>query len=275
MGPTNKNNNKNNHIELSIQISLRGLSFCILNSSTQIISYLKTYDFNKQLIPFEALDELKQFFNTEEALQQEFNEVRVIHDNNLSTLVPKTLFDEKCLADYLKFNSKILKSDYITYDSISINQSVNVYVPYININNFIYEKFGDFTFKHVSTVLIEEILKTEKNLEATKAYVNVSKDHFEMLVVKNGKLLLYNAFAYRTKEDFIYYILFCLEQLGLSPETINVIFLGEIDTTDELYIITYKYIRLVFLGDREDDYKYANHAQPFRPHSNYAIINSF
>ncbi len=275
MVPTNKNTTQNNILELSIQISLSGLSFCILNRNTQTVSYLKTVDFGKQLIPFEALDQLKNFFDTESALQQDFKEVRVIHDNNLSTLVPQSLFNEDHLADYLKFNSKILKSDFITFDSIEINRSENVYVPYININNYIYDKFGDFTFKHVSTVLIEEILKTEKNLETTKAYVNVSNDHFEILIVKNGKLLLYNSFAYKTKEDFIYYILFCLEQLQLSPETTNLIFLGDIDANDDLYVIAYKYIRLVFLGKREDSYKYDFNAQPVNEHSNYTIIKSF
>ncbi len=275
MVPTNKNNTQNNILELSIQISLSGLSFCVLNRNTQTITYLKTVNFGKQLIPFEALDQLKHFFDTETTLQQEFNEVRVIHDNNLSTLVPKPLFNEAHLADYLKFNSKILKSDFITFDSIEINKTENVYVPYININNYIYGKFGSFTFKHVSTVLIEDILKTEKNIAATKAYVNVSSDHFEILIVKTGKLLLYNSFVYKTKEDFIYYILFCLEQLKLSPETINLIFLGDIDAKDELYVIAYKYIRLVFLGKREDDYKYNYNAQPVNEHSNYTIIKSF
>ncbi|XCF04884.1 DUF3822 family protein [Tamlana crocina] len=275
MVPTNKNTTQNNILELSIQISLSGLSFCILNRNIQTVTFLKTVSFGKQLIPFEALDQLKHFFDTESALQHDFNEVRVIHDNNLSTLVPKSLFNEEHLADYLKFNSKILKSDFITFDSIEINRSENVYVPYININNYIYDKFGDFTFKHVSTVLVEEILKTEKNLDTTKAYVNVSSDHFEILIVKNGKLLLYNSFAYRTKEDFIYYILFCLEQLQLSPETTNLIFLGDIDANDDLYVIAYKYIRLVFLGKREDNYKYDFNAQPVNAHSNYTIIKSF
>ncbi|WP_370480172.1 DUF3822 family protein [Tamlana flava] len=275
MAQTNKSNKNLLNTELSIQISLSGLSFCVLDKNVNTISYLKTIEFDKQLIPLEVLDQLKHYFSTEEVLQQPFTEVKVIHDNNLSTLVPKSLFDENYLADYLKFNSKILRTDFITYDSISINDSINVYVPYININNFIFEKFGDFTFKHVSTVLIEEILKTEKNLETAKAYVNVSKDHFEILIVKNSKLLLYNSFAYQTKEDFIYYILFTLEQLELDPETISLIFLGEIDTDDELYIITYKYIRLVFLGNREDNFKYNTDAQPASNQYNYAIIKSF
>jgi len=188
MAITNKTNNKLTNIDLSIQISLSGLSFCTLQRDDNIISNLKHIDFNKNLNPLEVLDKLKHTFNTEKDLQGDFNTVRIIHDNELSTLVPKPLFNEDCLADYLKFNSKIIKSDFITFDNILINDSVNVYVPYININNFIYDRFGGFTYKHASTVLIEHILLIEKNSDITKVYVNVSKNHFEIVVVNNTNL---------------------------------------------------------------------------------------
>ncbi len=275
MATTSKTFNKLTNLDLSIQISLSGLSFCTLQRDTNTIAYLKDVDFNKKLNPLEILDKLKHVFNTEKELQGDFNNVCIIHDNELSTLVPKSLFSEDCLADYLKFNSKILKSDYITYDDILINDSVNVYVPYININNFIYDRFGAFTFKHVSTILIEQILLAEKNSETTKVFVNVNKNHFEVLVVEKSKLIFYNTFEYKTKEDFIYYLLFTVEQLKLNPEILNLIFIGDIDTKDELYIIAYKYIRFVFLGNREDDYKYSINAQPANHNSNYTLIKSF
>lgn len=267
--------NKLTNLELSIQISLSGLSFCTLQRETNTIVALKQVSFDKKLNPIELLDQLKHVFNTDDTLQNSFNRVFVIHDNELSTLVPKPLFSEDCLADYLKFNSKILKSDFITYDDIPVNDSVNVYVPYININNFIYDKFGTFTFKHISTILVEQLLLIEKHSNIPKIYINVSTNHFEMIVINNSKLVLYNTFDYNTKEDFIYYILFTVEQLELNPETFHLIFTGDIDTKDELYIIAYKYIRFVFLGNREDSFKYNNAAQPSTNHSNFALIKSF
>ena len=77
-------------------------------------------------------------------MNNSFTNVTIVHNNDLSTLVPEELFNKNHVADYLKFNSKILKSDFIAYDSILENSSVNVYVPYININNYIYDKFGTF-----------------------------------------------------------------------------------------------------------------------------------
>src|SRR5690606_28853693 len=166
--------------ELSIQISLSGLSFCILQRDTKTISFLKDYEFERKLNHHEVLDKIKHLYNTESFLQSHFSNVQVIHVNELSTLVPKPLFDENCLADYLKFNCKILKSDFIAFDAIEINDTANVYVPYVNINNYIYDLFGVFTYKHVSTILIEQILATEKNATNVKVYINVNKNHFEM-----------------------------------------------------------------------------------------------
>lgn len=273
MAQTNNTSNKLTHIDLSIQLGLSGLSFCILQKDTNTISKIKQVSFSKKLNPLEVLDKLKHLFNTENDLQTKFSSVCIIHDNELSTLVPKPLFNNNNLADYLKFNSKILKSDFITYDDILINDSVNVYVPYININNFIYDMYGAFTFKHISTVLIEQILFIEKNSDKTKVYVNVSKNHFEIIIVNKAKLLLYNTFEYTTKEDFIYYLLFAAEQLKLNPETLNLVFIGAVLKDDELFNIAYKYIRHISFGSRNDNYKYAE--KPKTDYSNFTLINSF
>ncbi len=199
----------------------------------------------------------------------------VIHKNELATIVPAALFNEDNLADYLKFNNKILSTDFITFDKIDLNDSFNVYIPFININNFLYDRFGEFTYKHFSTILIEQVLNAEKNAEKPKMYVNVDNENFDIVVVENGSLKFYNSFEYKTKEDFIYYILFTSEQLKLNPETLELIFTGNIDSKDELYVIAYKYVRFVFFSKRLDNYKFSDQAQPENNHSQFVILNSF
>ena len=265
--------NKLTNQELSIQLSLSGLSFCVLQKDTNTIDALKQICFEKKLNPLEVQNQLEHLFNTEQILQNSFSKVYLIHENELSALVPKPLFNEDCLADYLKFNSKILKSDFIAFDNIEINDSVNVYMPYVNINNFIYEKFGTFTFKHFSTILIQQILLIEKNADTPKVYAHINSNHFEIVIVKKGKLILYNTFEYSSKEDFIYYVLFAAEQLKLNPETLKLIFIGEVTKDDDLYHIAYKYIRHVGFGKRHNSYTYIEN--PKTNYSNFTLINSF
>ena len=107
------NIDKTSNIELSIQVSLNGLSFCILNIQENDIVFYKSIFYEKKLTPYSLLDKLKYSFNTIEELKQPFSQIHVIHENELSSLVPKTLFNEDNIADYLKFNSRILQSDYL------------------------------------------------------------------------------------------------------------------------------------------------------------------
>lgn len=275
MVPTTNNIKKTSNLKLSIQASLSGLSFCVLNNETNTIDYLKIFNFDRKLNPNEILLKLEQSFEDEDELKQAFSNILVIHKNELSTIVPSALFNEDNLADYLKFNNKILSTDYVAFDQIDLNDSVNVYIPFMNINNYLYERFGEFTYKHFSTVLIEQVLNAEKNAEKPKMYVNVSNENFEIVIVANGKLQFYNSFEYTTKEDFIYYILFTAEQLKLNPESFELIFTGNIDSKDDLYNITYKYVRFVFFSKRLDNFKFSQQAQPTNNHSQFVILNSF
>ncbi|MGJ5640894.1 DUF3822 family protein [Formosa sp. S-31] len=273
METTNNTKQTIKHLELSIQISLSGLSFSVLNRSTKEVFTHKRIQFKTPENPFRLLDHIQTLFNTEEVLKQDFAAVQVIHCNELSTLVPKALFSEDHLGDYLKFNSKILKTDFITFDVLESNDAVNVYVPYVNINNFVYDHFGSFTFKHYSTVLIESILQLEKNNKVPKLYVHIDKRHFEIVSVNNGVLQFYNTFEYNTKEDFIYYLLFTIEQLKLNPETIDLVFVGAILKHDDLYNMAYTYIRHVSFGKLNNNFTFKQ--QPQTQHAEFILLNSF
>ena len=246
------NNNISDSIyELSIQVNLNGLSFFVLNTMDSKIEFLESVNFDKKQTPQALLDQLTHSFNSTEDLQKPFGSVTVIHDNELATLVPKPLFDETNLVDYLKFNTQILKTDFITYDPLSIEDLMVVYVPLVNINNFIFERFGSFVYKHSATILLNRVLTLEKNSKSLKMYLNIENSHFEIIVVDNNKLKFYNRFEYNTKEDFIYYLLFTAEQLQLNPEEFPVVLMGSVDKNDPLFKIAYKYVRHVSLLSKD------------------------
>ena len=261
--------------ELSIQVNLNGLSFCILNRSTNTVELLRSTSFNNKLTPNDALSRLKTEIVSNNVFSADFNSVQLIHQNELATLVPQTLFDENHKADYLKFNSKILRTDFITHDDITVSKSANVYVPYVNVNNYIFETFGAFVYKHSSSVLIDAVLQLKRDKDKPEVFINVNHNTFELLVVENKQVLLFNVFDYTTKEDFIYYILFVLEQLKLDSETIPVHLSGNVNKDDELYSILYTYVRYVHLIKNICSFKVAESEKPKTLHQHYLILNSF
>lgn len=267
--------NTNNIKELSIQVNLNGLSFCILNRTSNTIEFLNTIEFIHKLSPFDALNRLKTELSANSKFFEKFNSITIIHQNELSTLVPKDLYDDNHKADYLKFNSKILKTDFITHDEIAINQSNNVYIPYVNINNYIFDTFGEFTYKHSSTVLIDAVLQKITANSDTSVYVHVNTSMIEVLVTKNGQLQLFNVFDYYSKEDFIYYILFVFEQLSLDVETTKVKLSGQILKDDALYQLLYTYVRHVEFLDANFNFNYSESITTENLHHHYLILNSF
>ncbi|MFV0248304.1 MAG: DUF3822 family protein [Tenacibaculum sp.] len=231
--------------KLSIQFSLDGFSFCVKNADTkQILSYTD-YSFKKTITsPELLLEKVMYIFANDTDLQQDFSNVFAVHQNNLATVVPLAYFNRNKLKAYLQFTVKTLATDFLTYDSLKSINAYNVYIPYVNINNFIFQNFGEFKYKHHSSILIEK-LKTHTNSfdKMPIIYAYVSTSQLDIIVFKQQILYLYNSFLYQTKEDFIYYILFVAEQLQLNPEELSLVFLGKIEKNFDLYNITYKYIR--------------------------------
>ncbi|MCY1234007.1 hypothetical protein D9M72_465740 [compost metagenome] len=151
------------------------------------------------------------------------------------------------MGSYLQYSTKVFESDFFAFDALEPFDMVNVYIPYVNFNNYLLDQFDSFEYLHVNSILVAKLLESSKNVSETQLFVHVGKEHFEIIVIENQKLLLFNSFEYQTKEDFIYYILFTAEQLKLNPESLKLQLLGEISEESDLFKIAYRYIRNVSL----------------------------
>ena len=263
---------KTSNMKLSIHISLNGLSFCIIDLISNEIDFLRTYSLSKNTTPKELLKTLKKGFKENNELSNSFSSVKIIHYNNLSTVVPEPLFDKNNALSYLKFNSKILQNDYAAYDEIFNNECVNVYIPYVNINNYIFKMFDSFVYNHYSSIILEKVKLNEKNTITPSLYLNINSNHMELIYFVKNKLIFYNRFDFSTKEDIIYYLLFTIDQLKLNPEEIPLVITGNISEDDDNYKIIYEYIRNVstFNSEINQENKFYNSLK-----SDIILLNSF
>lgn len=255
------NLNTNQASRLSVQVTLYGLSFLILSSeSNKALLIQKSFDSVRT--PEELLDELKNAFIEEESLSESFSQVNVIFGSHLYTLVPSSLFNESKASEYLKFNTKILANDFVSHDLVESHDIQVVYVPFVNINNFLFEKFGNFHYFHSATVLLKHFLDKEKYSIKPKVFLNVENDWFDCIVLFQGKTELCNSYPYKSPEDFLYFTLFVFEQLHLNPDQVEVKLSGTIDDSSPLYNLLYKYIRNIsfmeettFYVENEENHK--------------------
>lgn len=236
-----------NYKKLVIQVGLNGFSFCGIDTLNKNINFVYEVDFAQYQKSARVEDYYKKAFLDYYELTAAYDEVVVIHENNLSTFVPKPLFDENFSGNYLQYNTKVFESDFFAHDELDAFEMVNVYIPYVNFNNYLLDQFESFEYFHVNSILVTKLMEISKNVVEKQMFVHIGKDHFEIAVIENQKLLVFNSFDYQTKEDFIYYILFTAEQLQLNPETFKLMLLGQISESDNFYKIAYKYVRNVSL----------------------------
>ncbi|CAL2092273.1 conserved hypothetical protein [Tenacibaculum sp. 190524A05c] len=268
----NKEEISSKHKSLSIQFSLDGFSFCVKDIPSGEILLLTAYTFESSMdTPHELSEKIQSIFEAEKELQIEFDQIIAIHQNQLATQIPDAYFDENHLKTYLDYNIKTFSSDYITFDNLPSLEAKNVYIPYVNVNNFLFQNFGEFEFKHHSTVLLEQLITNHDASIEDTMYVNVSHKYLDIVVFKKDQLRLYNSFQYNSKEDFLYYILFVSEQLELDPSEFQLLFSGNITKDFTNFTLTKEYIKNVdFL---KPSYNFLDESEHFKPHSNYILLS--
>ena len=99
----------------------------------------------------------------------------------LLAFVPSPMFDGTQMDSFLKHHVDLRPSDFITHDKLDFLETVNVYVPFVNVNNMLLDAFGQFSYFHASSVLANAVAKkTEKltwalHIETGLAYSMVYK----------------------------------------------------------------------------------------------------
>ena len=233
-----------NNSSLVIHINESWVIFCLFNNkklsslnkvrflhekkSNFILKTIKKYikSFSKENIPYE---------------------VKLIYYNRTSTLVPSDLFDPKNSLNYMKYNTSIRIDDIAANDHVLNHEINNVYIPNIDINNFIFEKFKTFDFYHYSSLIIEKISNDFAEKFGKRVFVNVNDGFIDILYFKDKKLEFYNSYDYNSIEDVLFYLLFCFSELKLNPDEIHTVFSGSIDLDSKLYELIYTYVRNVEL----------------------------
>lgn len=264
--------------DLSIQINLSGLSFCILNKTSNTIEVLYSIYFEEKFNTNKVLQELLSQFETKKEFSEPFENVNIIYQNELCAIVPNELFKEEDLENYLRFNVKVLNTDFINFDSLEEVNAKTVFIPYLKINNKLLDEFNSINYYHSSNILIDKAIKLnkEKILSTEAIYININQFNFEVVVLNsNNELLLYNFFEYFSKEDFIYYILFITEQLGLDNESIKVFLSGKISEENSLFKIAYKYLRFVEVIKNRNNYEHYFFIEDQLLNESFLILNSF
>ncbi len=260
--------------KMAMQLGLYGLDFVIYNPEKNKYVVMESYVFDEDIKPVGIPLMFDKILNYRQWFAYPFGEVQVMYQNNLNTLVPIPLYDEKEKSLYLGFNQPFQENSRIISDTLKNIDAVNIYY----FPNPVAEKVKDFwpnaKLHHFVSGLIESIAINYKNRMNNKdLFINIRAGFFDLVYFKNGKLFFSNTFAYNTKEDFIYFLLAACEQLLLNPQEVQLIIMGKIDKNTAEYEMIYQYIKYSRFIEKNDNFLYSYLMDNVLHHYNYVLYN--
>ena len=229
---------QSNNLRLTIQLALGGLSFALFDGTNNRLIGIECYQSDLLNSSDDLIRTLEKALDAKGLNHKKFQTVSCVIDERVNTLIPKALYNSDDNDKYLNFSFNQPKDWGIAVDMLEKHEAVNIFAFPNALQAKIKAKWPEANFYHSSSVFLES-LPTSTN---SKVWVNVRNRDFDMAIMKD-KLLFFNNFKFNTKDDFAYFLLFAMEQNGLSGDDTPVCVSGLILPSSDIINLCGRYIR--------------------------------
>lgn len=266
--------NNTSFYHLSIQASLDGFLFAVLDPAASKYLGLKRYRFEKYSNPDHQYQEIQKIIDQDPFLKRTYQSVSCIHNETRSTLLPAALFDRDHLKLYFEFNHVLNDLDELHYNYLKQADAYLVFPVYSEIANLYLKTWLNTKFFHQVTPLINDLISVNKE-SGMLAGINFNIDHFDIIVCENGQLKYHNNFKFRSEEDLLYFILFVFDKLGLDQEKTPALLSGEIDKFSNRPSLLKKHFRNLSFQPAPAGFRYPPAFHKIQEHSLLSLLQLY
>ena len=240
----------NHHLHL--HLSPAGLAYSIYNPAKNNFAASATYpNVNSQM-------QMDLIFSKDQWLRSSYQLVKVMFTNHLFTFIPNDIFDEYQIPQYLNFNLLDPDSFFQERNDMTLLGAQNIFClnrePKIVVNKY----HPNNKVYHSSTPLIEGLLSLYGKSSGVKFFIFSWNDNdMELVVLENGKLILYNYFQVNSKEEFIYFPLYVCQQLKFKRDDVEVIAGGILDKHSVPLVMLATYFKNIKFSGLPEGFNYS------------------
>jgi hypothetical protein len=266
-----KNNTATNNTILSIHIHVNGLSFFTQNKKTKKATSIVRKSFAAHT-PIEKIhEEIFKALKEHKLVEASQHEVYCSVENNLVTLVPKSLFEESSLHEYVQTDIAVEANDFVTYDIVPSVDWVSVYVPYVNVNNMLIDTFGSFKYYHAVSVWLRALSSHSKADGELVWSLYKENNHIHLALLRDKKLQFYNCFEAASSKDIVYYVLLSAKENNVSPNEVPLFIVGDIALEDATYKELHRFVRSLNCLSPEHSLKFES--PKINTHQDFCVLN--
>lgn len=237
---------------LLLEIETKQVSYLIYDSSNGRIQVLKQMTISGQFNGVSFHEELKNLINKEDLLHLRFASVKINLAMSAFTLVPKLLFEETLMEKYLSFSAQVDTKHAVSVNAVKPFLLKNVFACDAQLKTYLQKTFPDAKIFHLTTALLQFAAQHTDDLASSQLILDVRQDILHILYLQKNELIYLNQFQYKSKEDFLYYVLLVCDQLDINRNECNLQMSGYITTESTIYAELYKFFRNIsFAQSRE------------------------
>lgn len=246
---------------LYIALSSKAMRLAVADVERNKFVALEDYELITVFTPLQIAEQLRLIADQSPILQeQRWLDIRVSVSNQFFTLVPETLFDPAHQEDYLRLHSTLDPQQHVILHNRTFGlDAVNIFavdgVLYRMVQSFFPERSVQFT--HQTSALIKSLLHQTDRKAGRTMHLYVERNYVTVLVIDENGLQFCNVFHYLSPEDFIYFVVFVMQEQKMNPEQETITAWGDITPDSSLFNMLKKYIRQVKFGKRPTDVGYS------------------
>ncbi|GGK70113.1 hypothetical protein GCM10011405_17700 [Rufibacter glacialis] len=208
--------------------------------------------------------------------ERKWQQVRIGIKNQQFTLIPETLFDLNAREEYLRLNAVVEpEQEVVDHHEHPRLELVNVFTVPAALEAWLAMQFLDspVEFVHQTSALMEGFLHMAERSTRPQLFIYVDKNYVTLVVLQGLKLEFCNSFFFTTSEDFIYYVLFVLQEKKMNPDQDQVMVWGELLLDSELHEVLRTYIRHVQFGKKPTDVGFSYRFDTLFNHRNFDMYS--
>lgn len=267
------------HYSLIMQVGIYDLQFAVVDSQDNVVMGLEDYRFQGVKTVNARLRLIRDILDDHEYLTAGFwKDVKLSLKSHKFSLVPANMFVSDSAADYLAVNSEIKTAfeEVNYYKQIAID-SVNVFAAETKLCRWIesiYKKKKVHVI-HQGSTLIEGFLKHADHIQEKSMYTFIDRGIIHIVVSEGDKLLYYNQFAARKKEDYLKYIMLVFNELGMSGKQHHVFVWGFIKPSSDEMSLLKRYIRNISFGSKPSFLKFSHLYDEVEDHQYFDVLSGY
>ena len=227
--------------KMTIQFALDGLSFALLDTESQRLIALEYYQSDLLTDSNELFHLLEKALESRGINNKVFHSVTCIIDERTNLFVPESLYDSKANEKFLNFSFHLPEGYTQESERLEAIKAYNVFAYPAALRDKIMGKWKNARITHSSSVFVNSVVNPAES--KASVFVNFRNRDFDMLIQKEGRLQFFNNFKFNTRDDCAYFLLFSMEQNGLSGQDTPVCFSGLIRPASEIIGLCGRYVK--------------------------------